>query len=72
MAAKKLMNVHEALEYLGNLDVSSEDDLLTMRILFQEEDWLFYLQTARMIETPMKIQEIKMSFSQTIWIEVNF
>ena len=66
MAAKKLMNVHEALEYLGNLDVSSEDDLLTMRILFQEEDWLFYLQTARMIETPMKIQEIKMSFSQTI------
>ena len=72
MAAKKLMNVHEALEYLGNLDVSSEDDLLTMRISFQEEDWLFYLQTTRMIETPMKIQEIKMSFSQTIWIEVNF
>ena len=27
MAAKKLMNVHEALEYLENLDVSSEDDL---------------------------------------------
>ena len=66
MAAKKLMNVHEALEYLGNLDVSSEDDLLTMRISFQEEDWLFYLQTTRMIETPMKSQEIKMSFSQTI------
>ena len=27
MAAKKLMNFHEALEYLGNLDVSSEDNL---------------------------------------------
>ena len=27
MAAKKLMNVHQAFEYLGNLDVSSEDDL---------------------------------------------
>ena len=27
MAAKKLMNVHQALEYLENLDVSSEDDL---------------------------------------------
>ena len=27
MAAKKLMNVHEALEYLENLDVSLEDDL---------------------------------------------
>ena len=26
MAAKKLMNVHEALEYLENLDVSSADD----------------------------------------------
>ena len=27
MASKKLMNVHEALEYLENLDESSEDDL---------------------------------------------
>ena len=27
MAGKKLMNVHEALEYLENLDVSLEDDL---------------------------------------------
>ena len=27
MAAKKLMNVHQALEYLENLDISSEDDL---------------------------------------------
>ena len=26
MDAKKLMNVHEALEYLENLDASSEDD----------------------------------------------
>ena len=26
MADKKLMNVHEALEYLENLDVSSEND----------------------------------------------
>ena len=27
MAAKKLMNAHQALEYLENLDVSSVDDL---------------------------------------------
>ena len=27
MAAKKLMNTHETLEYLENLVVSSEDDL---------------------------------------------
>ena len=27
MVVKKWMNVHEALEYLENLDVSSEDDL---------------------------------------------
>ena len=27
MAAKKVLNVHEALEYLENLDVFSEDDL---------------------------------------------
>ena len=27
MATKKLMNVHDALEYLQNLDVSTEDDL---------------------------------------------
>ena len=27
MAAKKLINVHEALEYSENLDLSSEDDL---------------------------------------------
>ena len=28
MAAKKMMNVHEALEYLKNLQVSSEDDII--------------------------------------------
>ena len=27
MTLKKLVNVHEALDYLENLDVSSEDDL---------------------------------------------
>ena len=27
MAVKMLMNVHEAIEYLENLDVSSEDEL---------------------------------------------
>ena len=27
MAAKKLMNIHGALEYLENLGVASEDDL---------------------------------------------
>ena len=34
MTAKKLMNVHEALEYLENLDVSSED------VLSDEEDFI--------------------------------
>ena len=34
MAAKKFMNVHEALEYLEILDVSSEDDL------FDDEDFI--------------------------------
>ena len=27
MTSKKLVNIHEALEYLENLDISSEDDL---------------------------------------------
>ena len=27
MPAEKLMNIHDALEYLDNLDVSSEDNL---------------------------------------------
>ena len=39
---------------------------MRMRILYEGEDWLFYLQTIRVIETPMKIQEMKMSFSQRI------
>ena len=55
MAAKKLANVHEALEYLENLDVSSEDACLTTRISSQQEDWLFHIQMSKMIETLMKI-----------------
>ena len=39
---------------------------MRMRILYEGEDWLFYLQTIRVIETPMKIQEMKVSFSQRI------
>ena len=39
---------------------------MRMRILYDGEDWLFYLQTIRVIETPMKIQEMKVSFSQRI------
>ena len=66
MAAKKLMNTHETLEYLENLVVSSEEDLSDNQDLSQGEHWLFYLKTTRVIETPMKIQEMKMSFSRTI------
>ena len=58
------MNVHEALEYLENLDLSSEDDLPDMRISSQREDWLFYLQKTRMIDTPMKIWDMKMNLKQ--------
>ena len=43
MTDKKLMNVREALEYLENLEVSSEDDSLMMRISSQGEYWLFSL-----------------------------
>ena len=64
MTAKKLMNVHEALEYLENLDLSSEDDLPDMRISSQGEDWLFYLQKTRVIDTPMKIWDMKMNLKQ--------
>ena len=64
MTAKKLMNVHEALEYLENLDLSSEDDLPDMRISSQREDWLFYLQKTRVIDTPMKIWDMKMNLKQ--------
>ena len=58
------MNVHEALEYLENLDLSSEDDLPDMRISSQREDWLFYLQKTRVIDTPMKIWDMKMNLKQ--------
>ena len=64
MTAKKLMNVLEALEYLENLDLSSEDDLPDMRISSQGEDWLFYLQKTRVIDTPMKIWDMKMNLKQ--------
>ena len=64
MTAKKLMNVHEALEYLENLDLSSEDDLPDMRISSQGEDWLFYLQKTRVIDTPMKIWDMKINLKQ--------
>ena len=58
------MNVHEALEYLENLDLSSEDDLPDMRISSQREDQLFYLQKTRVIDTPMKIWDMKMNLKQ--------
>ena len=59
------MNDHKALEYLENLDVLSEDYWSEDEDLISSgEGWLFYLHTVRVIETPMKIQEIKMSFSQ--------
>ena len=38
MAAKMLINIHEALEYLENLDVSSEDDLSSSNILLGAGD----------------------------------
>ena len=60
-----MMNVHEALEDLECLDVPSEDNLSDDEDFISKER-LFYLQTTRVIETPMRIQEIKMSFFQTI------
>ena len=54
------MNVHGAFENSENLDVSPDEDFISSGRL------VIYLQTNRVIETPMKIQEIKMSFSQTI------
>ena len=66
MATKKLMNVHKALEYSESLDVSSEDDLS------DDED---FISRGRLVILPpnnegdrgtMKIQEMKMSFSETI------
>ena len=66
MGAKKLMNVHEALECLKNLDVSSEDDLSDNEDFISKRRLVFHLQTTRVIKTPMKIREMKMNFSQTI------
>ena len=66
MGAKKLMNVHEALEYLKNLDASSEDDLSDNEDFISKGRLVFHLQTTRVIKIPMKIREIKMNFSQTI------
>ena len=60
-----MMSVHAALEYLERLDVSAEDNLSDDEDFISKER-LFYLQTTRVIETPMRIQEIKMSFFQTI------
>ena len=59
MAAKKLMNVNEALEYLENLDVSSEDNL-------SEEDffsmgWMVILPT-----NDKGDRDTETNFSQTI------
>ena len=66
MGAKKLMNVHEALECLKNLDVSSEDDLSDNEDFISKRRLVIHLQTTRVIKTPMKIREMKMNFSQTI------
>ena len=64
MASKKLMHIHKALECLENFDVSSKDDLSDDGDLISGGRLVIYLQTTRVMETPMKIQEMKMSFSQ--------
>ena len=66
MTAETLVNVHEALEYLENLDVSSGDGLSDYEDFISREDFLFYLQKTKVIDTLMKIQEMKKNFSQTI------
>ena len=66
MTAETLVNVHEALEYLENLDVSSKDGLSDYEGFISREDFLFYLQKTKVIDTLMKIQEMKKNFSQTI------
>ena len=43
------MNVHESLEYLENVDVSSEDNLSDNEAFISREDWLLYLQITRVI-----------------------
>ena len=66
MTAETLVNVHEVLEYLENLDVSSKDGLSDYEDFISREDFLFYLQKTKVIDTLMKIQEMKKNFSQTI------
>ena len=66
MTAETLVNVHEALEYLENLDVSSKDGLSDYEDFISREDFLFYLQKTKVMDTLMKIQEMKKNFSQTI------
>ena len=66
MTAETLVTVHEALEYLENLDVSSKDGLSDYEDFISREDFLFYLQKTKVIDTLMKIQEMKKNFSQTI------
>ena len=68
MAAKKLMNAHEALEYLENINVPSEDDLSDDEYFISSSDksssWryivgeerLFHLQNMRVIEALMKFR----------------
>ena len=41
MTAETLVNVHEALEYLENLDVSSKDGLSDYEDFISREDFLF-------------------------------
>ena len=66
MTAETLVNVPEALEYVDNLDVSSKDGLSDYEDFISREDFLFYLQKTKVIDTLMKIQEMKKNFSQTI------
>ena len=66
MAGKELVNVHKALKYLENLDVSSEDDLSDNEDFISRERLVIYFQRTWVIETSIKIEEMKMSFSQTI------
>ena len=56
------MDVHKALKYLENLDVSSEDDL-SYNDDFVPRGWLIILS---LNEESDKGTEVEMSFSQTI------
>ena len=66
MAGKELVNVHKALEYLENLDVSSKDDLSDNEDFISRERLVIYFQRTWVIETPIKIEEMEMSFFQTL------